>query len=105
MRQIADKLERNQLFSQAPVIVAGDMNAEPDSEEIALMKNRGYANVTEGIGVTFHDYFREGPQECIDYIFTKGLDCESLVKWTDVRSGVYLSDHYPICAVLRASRM
>ena len=37
----------------------------------------------------------------IDYIFTKGFVCERVEKWEDERGGVFLSDHYPVCAVLR----
>ena len=42
------------LFAGAPVILAGDFNAEPDGEEFAVMRERkDYVNYTEGIGVTY----------------------------------------------------
>jgi endonuclease/exonuclease/phosphatase family metal-dependent hydrolase len=35
----------------------------------------------------------------IDYIFIKGdIRAERAAKWTDEQDGVYLSDHYPVCA-------
>ena len=38
----------------------------------------------------------------IDYIWLKGgLACDSVEKWTQCEDGVYLSDHYPVCAQLR----
>lgn len=100
LRQMMEKLGRAALFPQVPVIVAGDMNAEPDSREMAVMKGYPYTDVTEGIGITYHGY-RKTDRPCqIDYIFVKGFVCEHVEKWTEERDGVFLSDHYPVCAVL-----
>lgn len=101
IRQIMDKLGQARLFAQAPVIIAGDMNAEPDSQEMAVFGEYPFTNITEGIGITYHGYMRTEPPCCIDYIFTKGFTCESVEKWEDEKEGVFLSDHYPVCAVLR----
>ena len=39
--------------------------------------------------------------ECIDYIYIKGpISCAKVEKWTDEENGVFLSDHYPVCAEL-----
>lgn len=101
MRQIMEKLGQAEFFADAPVIITGDMNAEPDSREMAVMKEYpSYTNVTEGIGITYHGYWRTEPPCSIDYIFTKGFTCESIEKWEDKKDGVFLSDHYPVCAVL-----
>ena len=100
LEQILDKLNRAKLFPEAPVIITGDMNAEPDSPEMAVVKEYPYINVTEGIGITYHGYMRSESPCSIDYIFTKGFACRSIEKWTDERDGVFLSDHYPVCAVL-----
>ncbi|MBQ7840455.1 MAG: endonuclease/exonuclease/phosphatase family protein [Lachnospiraceae bacterium] len=98
--QILKKLETEKFFPQAPVILAGDFNARPDSEEIQLLEQYpGVVNVTKGIGTTFHDFGRR--ETCIDYIFGKdGIVGSNVEKWTDVENGVYLSDHYPLCAHL-----
>ena len=102
LRQILDKLDQAALFAQAPVIITGDMNAEPDSREMAVMEqDSSYRNVTEGIGITYHGYKQTEDACSIDYIFTKGFVCESVEKWEDEKDGVFLSDHYPVCAVLR----
>lgn len=104
LAQIMDRLARldnTALFPEAPVIITGDMNAEPSSPEMAAAGRPPYRNLSEGIGITYHGYMRSEAPCCIDYIITKGFVCESVEKWTDVREGVFLSDHYPVCAVLR----
>lgn len=100
LRQIMEKLEQAKLFAQAPVIITGDMNAEPDSREMAVVREYPFTNITEGIGITYHGYMRTEPPCCIDYILTRGFVCEGIEKWEDKRDGVFLSDHYPVCAVL-----
>lgn len=101
LRQIVEKLECPALFAHAPVVITGDMNAEPDSPEMVVIKEYpGYVNVTDGVGITFHGYMKAEDPGSIDYIFAKGFRCESMEKWEDERDGVYLSDHYPVCAML-----
>ncbi len=105
LRQIMKKLDGERFFAKAPVILTGDMNAEPDSEEMAVMKAYPFVNVTRDIGVTFHDYMRGAPLVSIDYIFVKGeFTCRHIEKWTDEKDGVYLSDHYPVCAELEFTK-
>ena len=38
------------------MVITGDMNAEPDSPEMAVMKGTPYVNVAEGLGATYHGY-------------------------------------------------
>ncbi len=98
-QQILAYLEQDPFFPQAPAILAGDMNAEPDSEEMRLL-SASLRCETQDIGPTFHNFGR-GENVQIDYIFTRGhIACTRLEKWTDCENGVYLSDHYPICAEL-----
>ncbi|MBQ7840297.1 MAG: endonuclease/exonuclease/phosphatase family protein [Lachnospiraceae bacterium] len=99
--QILRKLGDEHFFADIPVIIAGDLNAEPESEEIRMIEDHpGFVNVTKGIGITYHGY-GSPDTECIDYIFVKGgISSEYVVKWTDTENGIYLSDHYPICAKL-----
>ena len=102
LHQILRYLESVQLLPDAPVILAGDFNAAPDSAEMAVIRGRtDFRNVTEGIGVTFHGYMRANPPEMIDYIFTRGpMKCPCVRKWEHTENGVFLSDHYPVCAEL-----
>lgn len=99
LRQILEKLEGAALFPGAPTVIAGDMNAEPDSREMAVLGDFPYQNATAGIGVTYHGFGRDVPCS-IDYILTRGFACRGVERWTEERDGVYLSDHYPVCAVL-----
>jgi len=107
LRQIMEKLEKGRdsekLFPKAPVIITGDMNAEPDAPEMAAAEEYHYRNVTEGIGITYHGFKKTDHPCCIDYIFAKGFVCEHVEKWTEEKDGVYLSDHYPVCAVMQVS--
>lgn len=102
LTQILKYLEKAELFANAPVILAGDFNAPPDSEEMRVFDDfPGYTNATKGIGATYHGYMKADPPEYIDYIFLKGgVACDRVEKWQHEENGVYLSDHYPVCAEL-----
>lgn len=98
-KQILAHLEQAKFFPNVPTVLVGDMNAEPDSPEMQLLSMH-FRNVTEGIGITFHNFNRDG-QCSIDYIFTRGqIKAADVRKWTYCWDGVYLSDHYPISCEL-----
>ena len=107
------------------------MNAEPQDPEMALLKTAPYRLVTDGIGVTYHG-FRQAERGDGHKAQAAHLDEQDnhrlaedrpigprvlghqarhagggggreLEKWTDAEDGVYLSDHYPVCAVLHPS--
>ena len=101
--QLLRKLEAEKAFSDIPVIITGDFNAEPDSEEMKSIITSGrYQDLTKDIDFSFHDYGKE--KEKIDYIFaTKDVFCKSTAKCTEERVGFFLSDHYPIEAVIYLS--
>lgn len=102
LKQILKHLGEVRLFPDAPTILCGDFNAWPDGEEMKVFDDYPeYVNATEGIGVTYHGYMKAAHPECIDYIFLKGaVSCTKVEKWTDSEAGVFLSDHYPVCAEL-----
>lgn len=98
-KQILAHLEQAKFFPNVPTVLVGDMNAEPGSPEMQLLSSH-FRNVTDGIGITFHNFNRDS-QCTIDYIFIRGaMECGSVVKWNESREGVYLSDHYPIACEL-----
>lgn len=101
VEQLLEKLRRETFLPGIPVLLTGDMNAEPDSEEMRLAtRSSGLRNLTEGIGITFHGFGNAEPA-AIDYIFaTREFLCTALEKWTDREGKLYLSDHYPVCAQL-----
>lgn len=102
LAQILRKLTtQDRLFPGVPAVITGDMNAEPDSPEMAALRTAPYQNVTASIGVTYHGFGCGDPPCSIDYILTRGFACDGVEKWTDCRGGVFLSDHYPVCARLR----
>ena len=98
-KQILEAMDNAQFFPDAPIVLVGDMNAEPDSPEMELIASR-MENLTKGIGITYHGFM--GPNQCcIDYIFLSGAISGSDVrKWMDSRDGVFLSDHFPVSAEL-----
>lgn len=100
LQQILRHAEQAEVFPGVPFILAGDFNAEPGSEEMEILKTYpGLTDVTREIGVTYHGYGKADPPEQIDYIVLQGsMRCESVRKWTEQENGVYLSDHYPVCA-------
>ena len=58
-------------------------------------------DVTENIPVTFHAYGNKKLK--IDYIYLSSSLADKLCSveiWDDEQAGIYLSDHYPICAEL-----
>ena len=101
VEQILKKLRSETFFPGIPVLLTGDMNAEPDSEEMNLVtRSSGLRNLTEGIGGTYHGFGMAAPVS-IDYIFaTREFTCTRLEKWMDREGPLYLSDHYPVCANL-----
>ena len=84
----------------APIALLGDFNAHPDSDTVALCNARkGLRDVTANIPTTFHNYGKTS--EKIDYIYLSGELADSVAEvnaWTDEINGIYLSDHYPVCA-------
>ncbi|KLU70303.1 MAG: hypothetical protein RHS_3882 [Robinsoniella sp. RHS] len=99
LSQIFQKLKAEKGFHDIPVILAGDFNAFPDSEEMQIMKEYPrFRDMTELAGGTFHDYGNLSEPEKIDYIYAEDKLCScGIEKWMDCSEGVYLSDHYPLC--------
>ena len=98
--QILRHADGETFFAGVPVILAGDFNAEPEDEEMRpLSEIPGLTVASKDIGCTYHGY---GKAECpaqIDYIVLLGaLRCTEIRKWTEEDNGVFLSDHYPVCA-------
>ena len=61
LRQILEKLKTEQLYPDAPTMITGDFNAEPQDPEFEILKEYPeYTNVTEHIGITYHGFTEEG---------------------------------------------
>jgi endonuclease/exonuclease/phosphatase family metal-dependent hydrolase len=84
--------------------MTGDFNATPDAPEIKVFTEHGMGIVdaTANLGGTFHNFGRRETFSKIDYIFTNGV-CdlnESFVVPDEGVDGVYISDHFPVCALI-----
>lgn len=100
IRSILARMEQDDERIVAPHLLLGDLNALPDSETIRFInecESRKFTELTEDIKGSYHGYgqcFKK-----IDYIFAsgniKGLGSQL---WDECHDGVYLSDHYPVCA-------
>ena len=101
LEQILLHLDNEPFFPEAPVILAGDFNAPPSSPEMQLLeKDEKWQNAASGVGITFHGYGNY-PAAVIDYIYLRGgITCRGCRKWDQEKAGVFLSDHYPVCAEL-----
>lgn len=103
LEQLLRHIDEASLLPDAPVILMGDFNAEPDSAELApIMTHSQYIHASKEAGLTFHAFGQLEKPVCIDYIFLKGVaQCLSAGKWQDIDNGVYLSDHDPVWAEIQ----
>jgi endonuclease/exonuclease/phosphatase family metal-dependent hydrolase len=123
---LADFVRAQRVHRGYPAIIAGDFNAEPDSDEIRYMTGR---HSIEGRSVYWNDawllagrdsdgvtwsnrnaYARTAlePERRIDYVFVdyplrdgRGLVESCRVVCNDERAGVWPSDHFGVYAELR----
>ena len=80
-------------------VLTGDMNDVPDSECIAVAKAiEGAVDATKRIKRTFHNFGRKKEDFKIDYIITNGRAIDAYAVEDIPVEGVYISDHYPVCA-------
>lgn len=103
---VLDQIVEDRQKMETEVVLLGDFNACPDESTIEYCRSFApvkLTDVTENVGTTYHEYGTLEPQLKIDYIFMTGDLAASVVKtekWTDEHCGVYLSDHYPVSAIL-----
>lgn len=103
--QVLHRMEEDRTHLPMPAILMGDFNAHPEDEELIRVKSLPYLrDITTGFSHTFHGFGDSSAFEKIDYIFvSEEWTAESVSLWEDCWDGVYLSDHYPICAQLTLS--
>ncbi len=104
-RAVATILARlPKLAAGLPVIVAGDMNARPETAAYkrfakALTDARTAATQVRGPENTFHD-FTGNPDRRIDYLFVRGFKVGTLETDTFHLGTTYPSDHFPVTATV-----
>ena len=84
-------------------ILTGDFNALPESNTIKTISAH-LNDLTSEISGTFHNYGKYTGEKAIkiDYIFTDGEKADKSYAVPDESvNGVYISDHYPICAFVK----
>lgn len=99
------KLDKN---ISCPIIIMGDFNDIPNSSvlnEILLnspLKIKDVSDISNNeINYTFHNFNSEKNFCKIDYILTSdNINCEKLYLGTLNENGIFLSDHFPVVAIL-----
>lgn len=82
-------------------ILTGDMNAKPDEQCITeILADPSVTDVTAAIPTTFHAFGKRTEDCKIDYIFTNTKSISAYAVEDPHKNGIYISDHYPICAIL-----
>jgi endonuclease/exonuclease/phosphatase family metal-dependent hydrolase len=96
-----------------PVFLSGDFNSRPDEPPAQyMMENmqnaRAISSVVHGDADTWNAFkFGEKPNGCIDYIFCsndKRISVKKFATLTDSYDMKYLSDHFPIMAIVMINK-
>lgn len=105
-KQLTERIAADSKTLPFPVVLTGDLNAEP-TDESALLTAKTEPALTDlaaGVGRTFHGFGQyDGPVCKIDYLFASpdlAATAAKPVLWQDERDGIYLSDHYPVMVEL-----
>ena len=85
----------------ATFILTGDMNATPDEQCIKeILADPSVTDTTASIPTSFHCFGKKSDAHKIDYIFTNGKSVRAYAVDDPHENGIYISDHYPVCAIL-----
>jgi endonuclease/exonuclease/phosphatase family metal-dependent hydrolase len=123
VRFVVEQLTRFTCNDDLPAVLAGDFNAEPDSDEIRYLRGQTGAQgpcvyfndcfATAGDGSPGHTFCARNPYAAVsrepdrrlDYIFVRGPDhrlrgvpLEARVCLDEPRQGVWASDHFAVFA-------
>ena len=85
--------QRTEKYKSKPVLLAGDLNALPSSDEVKFLSNY-WIMLSDSTEATFPS---DEPTEVIDYIFLKSNDqFTHIVKNGEVVNEPVASDHRPL---------
>lgn len=110
-KTMLDKITSQRAELALPFIIMGDFNTEPYEEPIFICENYKGAHltdITKHINHSYHEYGTYNGHSKIDYIFATDEFANSVIDvkpWDRNSSGIYLSDHYPICALFDADKI
>lgn len=106
INQVMERVAQCKVRWDKPVFILGDLNSTPEGEAIEFLKSFEpvkIADLTAESGPTFHGFGKAEIFKKIDYIFSdlRAEECNCKIeRWDDEHNGIYLSDHYPVCASL-----
>ena len=106
MKCVLGKMEEYNARLPLPTVILGDYNAGPDCSTIKYCneyEKTPLFDVTKDIPLTYHGFggLLIPEWEKIDYIYVTGELEKSHISteiWDTCKNGIYLSDHYPVCA-------
>jgi endonuclease/exonuclease/phosphatase family metal-dependent hydrolase len=106
MKCVLEKMEEYNARLPMPSVLLGDYNAGPECSTIKYCNSYGKTpifDVTGDIPLTYHGFggVLIPEWEKIDYIYVTEELAGAHVKtetWEEEHHGIYLSDHYPVCA-------
>ena len=99
------KIHERESIKPMSTVLLGDFNADNNSPTIEYCSSNPYIklfDITTEIKYTFHDFGKTNAYK-IDYIFVSEdikRNVNSVKIWDDSANGIYLSDHFPIEAVI-----
>ncbi len=97
MSSILQRIQEDAAAFQTPLLLTGDMNADPTEPCIREAIESGLIDFTESVQTTFHDFGRLEEDCKIDYVFAnKKCKLKGVEVWDYKKDGLYLSDHYPV---------
>lgn len=106
IEQVLERIKEDRQKYDFPLFLLGDFNDTPESEAVKSckeFKDIELIDTTKDSGHTFHRFGDPEKFQKIDYIFTDkatSAKVKSVEVWNDELNGIYLSDHYPICATV-----
>ena len=101
---VLERMRKDREMAMVPSVLLGDFNDVPESGLIEFCNTYEpypQKDITSHIKTTFHDFGRRKDDFKIDYIYVSEdfmPNVKSVEIWDDSRNGIYLSDHYPVCA-------
>lgn len=107
MKLVLQRVREDRRKWDTPFFLTGDLNSTPNSPAVSYANSFSEPAVTDltaSIPCTNHDFGVFNKQYLkIDYIFADTQTAKAVKQvyvWDDCNAGIYLSDHYPVCAVL-----
>lgn len=104
---LSSVIENDLKLDACDTMLMGDFNCPPDSAPIGiLLKTKGaeFIDLARDFEQTYHAFGKHESVSYdfkkIDYIFANKALSASTYLWDDCVYGVWLSDHYPVCAVI-----